>query len=168
MPSNHLILCCPLLLLPSVFPSIIQARILEWVAKPSSRGSSQRGDRTTPRGEALFRCARPSGVPRGPANSTGSLTYQRHHGKFPKVLFDPWVRKIPWSRKWQPTPVFLPGESRGKRSLTGYSPWQSLSHEGLRRSPPTAQSVSICGGGRPQLRPMLCMTLSDSLTLSGP
>ena len=30
---------------------------------------------------------------------------------------DPWVRKIPWRRKWQPTPVFLPGESHGQRSL---------------------------------------------------
>ena len=29
----------------------------------------------------------------------------------------------PWKRKWQPTPVFLPGESRGQRSLVGYSPW---------------------------------------------
>ena len=38
-----------------------------------------------PRGEALFRCARPSGVPRGPATSTGSLASQRHPGKFPKV-----------------------------------------------------------------------------------
>ena len=37
--------------------------------------------------------------------------------------FDPWVRKIPWRRKWQPTPVFLPGESHGQRSLAGYSPW---------------------------------------------
>ena len=37
------------------------------------------------------------------------------------VLF--WVRKILWSRKWQPTPVFLPGETYGQRSLTGYSPW---------------------------------------------
>ena len=37
--------------------------------------------------------------------------------------FDPWVGKIPWRRKWQPTPVFLPGESRGQRSLAGYSPW---------------------------------------------
>ena len=42
--------------------------------------------------------------------------------------FDAWVRKIPWSRKWQPTPVFLPGEFHGQRSLVGYSPgvWQSL------------------------------------------
>ena len=37
--------------------------------------------------------------------------------------FHPWVRKIPWRRKWQPTPVFLPGRSHGKRSLAGYSPW---------------------------------------------
>ena len=36
--------------------------------------------------------------------------------------FDPWVGKIPWRRVWQPTPVFLPGESHGQRSLVGYSP----------------------------------------------
>ena len=40
-----------------------------------------------------------------------------------RLGFDPWVRKIPWSRKWQTTPVFLPGESHGQRSLAGYSPW---------------------------------------------
>ena len=33
------------------------------------------------------------------------------------------VRKIPWRRAWQPTPVFLPGESNGQRSLVGYSLW---------------------------------------------
>ena len=38
-------------------------------------------------------------------------------------VFDPWGRKIPWRRAWQPTPVFLPGESHGQRSLVGYSPW---------------------------------------------
>ena len=37
--------------------------------------------------------------------------------------FDPWVGKIPWRSKWQPTPVFLPGESRGQSSLVGYSLW---------------------------------------------
>ena len=42
----------------------------------------------------------------------------RKHG------FDPWVGKIPWRRKWQPIPVFLPGKSRGPRSLAGYSPWR--------------------------------------------
>ena len=37
--------------------------------------------------------------------------------------FDPWVGKIPWRWAWQPTPVLLPGESHGQRSLMGYSPW---------------------------------------------
>ena len=37
--------------------------------------------------------------------------------------FDPWVGKIPWRRKWQPTPVFLPGESHGWSSLVDPSPW---------------------------------------------
>ena len=37
--------------------------------------------------------------------------------------FHPWVRRIPWRREWQPTPVFLPGKSHGERSLEGYSLW---------------------------------------------
>ena len=37
--------------------------------------------------------------------------------------FDSWVRKIPWRRKWKPTPVFLPGKSEGQKSLVGYCPW---------------------------------------------
>ena len=41
----------------------------------------------------------------------------RRHG------FDPWVGKILWRKKWQSTPVFLPGESNGQRSLSAYSPW---------------------------------------------
>ena len=48
--------------------------------------------------------------------------------------FDPWVKKIPWRRKWLPTPVFLPRESHGQRSLVGYSPWvhkESDTTEGL-------------------------------------
>ena len=40
-----------------------------------------------------------------------------------RLMFDPWVGKTPWKREWQPTPVFLPGESYGQRSLAGYSPW---------------------------------------------
>ena len=40
-----------------------------------------------------------------------------------KPGFDPWVGKMPWRRAWQPTPVFLPGESHGQRSLVGCSPW---------------------------------------------
>ena len=37
--------------------------------------------------------------------------------------FDPWVGKVPWWRKWQPTPVFVPKKSHRQRSLEGYSPW---------------------------------------------
>ena len=36
---------------------------------------------------------------------------------------DPWARKVPWKRDWQPTPVLLPGEAHGQRSLAGYSLW---------------------------------------------
>ena len=42
--------------------------------------------------------------------------------QFRSCRFHPWVRKVPWRRAWQATPVFLPGESHGQRSLVGYSP----------------------------------------------
>jgi len=41
-------------------------------------------------------------------------------GDIKKHKFDPWVGKIPWRRKWQSTPVFLPGKSHGQRGLAGY------------------------------------------------
>ena len=45
--------------------------------------------------------------------------------------FNPWVRKIPWSRKWQPALVFLLGKFHKQRSLAGYSPWgcKRLGHD---------------------------------------
>ena len=49
-----------------------------------------------------------------PAANAGDI---REHG------LDTWIRKIPWRREWEPTPVFLPGESHGERSLAGYGPW---------------------------------------------
>ena len=51
---------------------------------------------------------------------------QKRHG------FHPWVGKIPWRRAWQPTAVFLPGESHGQRSLAGCSPW-GRKESGLKR-----------------------------------
>ena len=53
-----------------------------------------------------------------PGDTSGkeSACQCRRHG------VDPWIRKIPWRRKWQPTTVFLPGEFHGQRSLAGYSP----------------------------------------------
>ena len=46
----------------------------------------------------------------------------KHLPTVPETRVNPWVRKISWGRKWQPTPVFLPVKSRGQRSLVGYSP----------------------------------------------
>ena len=40
-----------------------------------------------------------------------------------RCWFNSWVGKVPWRRAWQSTPVFLPGESLGQRSLADYSPW---------------------------------------------
>ena len=45
-----------------------------------------------------------------------------HCRRHKKPWFDPWVKMIPWRRKWQPSPVFLPGEFHAQRSLAGYSP----------------------------------------------
>ena len=42
--------------------------------------------------------------------------------KCKRCRFDPWVEKIPWSMKWQPTPAFLPEKSHGQRNLVGYDP----------------------------------------------
>ena len=44
-------------------------------------------------------------------------------GRHKRCKFNPWVGKIPWRRAWQPTPVCLPGESHGQRSLASCSPW---------------------------------------------
>ena len=69
MPSNHLILCHPLLLLP---PSAQMVKNPPAMLQPE---------------------------------------------------FDPWVGKIPWRKKWEPTPASLSGEPHGQRSLVGYGPW---------------------------------------------
>ena len=56
----------------------------------------------------------------GGASGKGSICQCRRHKRYG---FDPWVGKIPWRRKWQATPVFLPGKPHGQSSLVGYSPW---------------------------------------------
>ena len=53
------------------------------------------------------------------------------HGKEPasqcrrcrRPGFDPWVGKVPWRRKWHPSPVSMPGKFHGQRSLASYIPW---------------------------------------------
>ena len=55
--------------------------------------------------------------------------------------FDPRVGKIPWRRKWQPTPVLLPGKSPGQRSLVDYSPWVATSQTHTAAKPPPSTLV---------------------------
>ena len=59
------------------------------------------------------------GSPGGASGKESTYQCRRHR----RCRFNPWVRKIPWSRAWQPTLVFLPGKFHGQRSLAGYSPW---------------------------------------------
>ena len=50
-----------------------------------------------------------------------------------KYRFDPWVVKMPWRRAWQPTPVFLPGESPWTEELACYSPWGCKEYDTIER-----------------------------------
>ena len=73
-------------------------------------------------------------------------------------MFHPWVGKIPGRRKWQPTPVLLPGKSHGRRSLVGCSPW------GLEESDTTERlhvhfSLSCIGEGNGN--PLQCSCLEN-------
>jgi len=56
-----------------------------------------------------------------PGDATGK-EFACQHRRCEGLEFDPWVRKIPWRRAWQPTPVFLPEKSHGQRGLGCYSP----------------------------------------------
>jgi len=52
----------------------------------------------------------------------GGTVVKESAWQYRKSGFNPWVRKLPWRRKWQPTPVFLLEKSYRQRSLVGYSP----------------------------------------------
>jgi len=82
------------------------------------------------------RSARLMYLPRWLSGKESACQSRRHR----RCRFNPWVRKIPWRRKWQPTPVFLPGKSHRQRSLTGYSPW---GHRRARRDLATTWHVSV-------------------------
>ena len=59
-----------------------------------------------------------SGLPSGLSGKESTCQCRR-------CRFDPWVGTVPWRRAWQPSLVFLPGESLGERNLVGHSPWGS-------------------------------------------
>ena len=118
---GHVWLCNPMdCSLPgSSVREIFQIRILERVAISPSRGSPQPRDRTQVSCIAGRRftiwTTKESGFPGG--SVVKNLPTSAGDG------FDPWVEKITWSRRWQPTPVFLPRKRHGQRGLGGYSPW---------------------------------------------
>ena len=131
MLSNNLILCRSFLFLPSIFPSI---RVFSnesvlciswpkcWSFSFSISPSNEYSRLISFRIDWCNLLA-----------IQGILkSLLQHHNSKAAILwcsvvlryqFDPWAAKIPWRRAWQPTLVFLPGESHGQRSLAGYSPW---------------------------------------------
>ena len=88
----------------SPIPGILQAGVLEWVPSPSPTYVSQY---TLLSSQVVLVVKKP--------------TFQCRRLK--RYGFDPWVSKIPWRRKQQPTPEFLPRDSQGQRSLVGYNLW---------------------------------------------
>ena len=73
------------------------------------------------------RASRPFSMLWTPQGITGGSVVKNHpphpSSQCRRRGFHPWGGDIPWRRKWQPIPVFLPGKSHGQRSLAGYSPW---------------------------------------------
>ena len=107
---------------------------------------------------------------------TGGASGKEHacQDRRPKRLgFSPCVRKILWKREWQPTPVFLPGESHGQRSLAGYSPRgckESDMTELLTPATcleeeivPLASSSSVFPGNEWSTRSLFCLPLSGKV-----
>ena len=77
------------------------------------------------------------GFPGGTSGKEPACRCRRHK----RLRSDPWVRNNPWRRAWQPTPVFLPGESHAQRSLAGYSPWG-------RKDSGTTERPTLSNGGQ--------------------
>ena len=79
------------------------------------------------------------GFPSGADGKESTCQGRRHrrHG------FDPWVGKSPWSRKWQPTPVLLPGKFHGQRSLARATVTESQGHR-ITESDTTEHAVACC------------------------
>ena len=130
-------------------PGILQARTLEWVAISLVKSESEVAQ-SCPTLSDPMDCSLPSssihGIFQARVLEWSSIAFSaseqlvRSNFKLSKVEatekefacqcmrhrrfgFNPWVRKIPWRRKWQPSPVFLPGKSHGQRSLAGYNLW---------------------------------------------
>ena len=104
------------LLLPLLFNTVLE--VLATIIRQEKEIKGIQIGRWKDRGKILITCRRHDTLhkenPKGGASGK-EFSYQCRRHK--RCGFDPWVGKIPWSRKWQPTPVFLPGKSYGERSL---------------------------------------------------
>ena len=129
MPSNHLILCCSLLFLPSIFPSIrvFSSESVLHIRWPKYWSFSFRISLFSEySGLISFRI---DWFDLLAVQETLKSLFQHHnlkalilqHSTFFMSISH--ILVIPWRRKWQPTPVFLPGKPHGWRNLVGYSPW---------------------------------------------
>ena len=128
MPSNHLNLCHPLLLLPSVFlsirvfsdESVLRIRWLKyWSFSFSIIPSNEYSGLISFRKDWLDRLAVQGTLKSLLQHHSSKASILRRSAFFTVQLSHPYMT----TGKWQPTPVFLPGESHGLRSLVGYSPW---------------------------------------------
>ena len=124
-------------------PGILQARILQWVAVPFSRGSSQPGSnpgllhcrwilyQPSHQGSpSMVNCNLGSGRVDLALVLTNCVIRDKPIGLCERKVKGNWnmqlAKRLNWSRKWQPTPVLLPGRFHGQRSLMGYSPWGDI------------------------------------------
>ena len=130
MPSSHLILCRPLLLSFPVSESFPMSQLFAWGGQ--STGVSALASFLPKKSANIYFTScffffQPEGTnyknlynfPRWCSGTESTCQCRRHKS----CRFHPWVGKIPWRRKWQSTPVFLPGEVHEQRSLVGYSSW---------------------------------------------
>ena len=93
------------------------------------------------------------GFPGGADGKETTCQCRRHK----RCRSDPWVRRIPWGKTWQPTPVFLPREPHGQRSLAGYRPWGC-------REPPWAMSSMTQSCTLPPVMPELVVAPQSQRT----
>ena len=158
MLSNSLILCCPLLLLPSIFPRIrvfsdesalgtrwpkywsfsfnispsnehpgLVSFRMDWMDLLAVQGTRKSLLQHHSSKASILQCSAFFTVqlshPYMTTGKTIGLTRQTFVDKVMSLLFSMLSRLVIWRRKWQPTPVFLPGESQGRGSLVGCCLW---------------------------------------------
>ena len=103
----------------------------------------------------------PPGLPGGANSKEFACKYKRHR-------LDPWVGNISWKRKWHPTPVFLPEEFHGQRSLVGYSPWGGKEWDTTECLSNSSRPSLPASGLPPSLAPSLSPPLAPALPASLP